>query len=168
MQIMQHSSTQTSSRPMLMPACSGMNSVFERVAFERGERGARVGGGVDADAEPRHAVAAEDAQNGAGQDHQHLRNGFVLQPGEIINHAQRDEHPERGEEFPLLEQIRLAGFPDDVGDLAHGPVDRQRAGLGVFQKSERRADGADGQPQNKMAWLLTAPSSNDESSSGGR
>ncbi len=28
MQIMQASSTQTSSRPMLMPACSGMNSVL--------------------------------------------------------------------------------------------------------------------------------------------
>ena len=33
MQIMHASSTQTSSRPMLMPACNGMNSVFSELPF---------------------------------------------------------------------------------------------------------------------------------------
>ena len=36
---------------------------LERVALERGKGGAAVGGSVDADAEPRDAVAAEDAKN---------------------------------------------------------------------------------------------------------
>ena len=39
-----------------------------RLALEAGERRARVGVGVHADAEPRHAVAAEDADDAEEQD----------------------------------------------------------------------------------------------------
>ena len=82
-----------------------------------------------------------------------LPNGFALQADEIINHAHGDEQPERGEKFSLLPQIRFARFPDDVGNLAHRAVDRQRAGADVFQEAERRADGADEQAekQNRVA-----------------
>ncbi len=45
----------------------------ERLAVEAGERGARVGEGVDADAEPRHAVAAGDADQAEEQDDRHLQ-----------------------------------------------------------------------------------------------
>ena len=40
----------------------------ERLAAQRRERGARVGEGVDADAEPRHAVAAGDADEAEDDD----------------------------------------------------------------------------------------------------
>ena len=68
MQIMKNNSTATSSRPTLMPERSGMHERGERIALERGEGGAGVGDGVDADAEPGHAVGAEDAENGGEQD----------------------------------------------------------------------------------------------------
>jgi hypothetical protein len=44
----------------------------QRVALQGGEGGAGVGHGVDADAEPGHAVGAEDAQHGGGQNDQHM------------------------------------------------------------------------------------------------
>ncbi len=67
----------------------------------------------------------------------------MLQAFEIINHANSDENPERGEKFSLLQQIRFARFPDDNRNVAHRPMHRQRARLFVLQNSERRADGAD-------------------------
>ncbi len=74
MQIMKNNSTATSSNPTLMPERSGMPSVAKRIAFQRGERGARIGDGVDANAEPRHAVGTEDAQDGGQQDHNDMPN----------------------------------------------------------------------------------------------
>src|SRR5579859_5654273 len=71
---------------------------FQPVAPERGERGAAIGGGVDADAKPRHAIAAEDAQHRAGKNYHTVANQFSMSPGgivpgqpnKVVNHAQRD------------------------------------------------------------------------------
>ncbi len=79
MQIMKNNSTQTSSRPTLMPERSGMPKRGERIALERGEGGAGVGDGVDADAEPGHAVGTQDAENRGQQNDHHMADGIVLQ-----------------------------------------------------------------------------------------
>jgi len=115
---------------------------FERITFERGERGAGIGGRIDADAEPRDTVAAENSQNRSGKNDHNAADGLMLQRGEIINHAQRDKNPERGEKFSLLQQIRFARFPDDMRNVAHQLVHRQRARLFILNDSEQRADDA--------------------------
>ena len=65
---MMSSSTLMSSMPTLMPALSGIVVHRIRLAREAGERRAGVGVGVHADAEPGHAVAAEDADDAEQQD----------------------------------------------------------------------------------------------------
>ena len=154
---------------MLMPACSGMKSVLSELPLSEAKAARRVGGGVDADAEPRDAVAAEDAENRTRQDHEHRAEGFFLQTFEIINHADRDENPERGEKFSLLEQIGFAGFPDDVGNVAHGFVDWQRARLFVLQQAEQRMPIAQMiKPEYKIACAPRPPPKNETSCNDGR
>jgi hypothetical protein len=75
---------------------------------------------------------------------------FSCKTFEIINHADGDENPERREKFSLLPEIRLARFPDDVGNVAHGFVDLQRARLFVLQKSKRRADDTNGEAGKQL------------------
>ena len=66
---------------------------------------------------------------------------------DILEHAHRNQNPEREEKFTLLPQVGFARFPDDFRDGAHGFVHRQRAGADVFQKSKRCTDGADDEAQ---------------------
>ena len=128
---------------------------LERAAPERGERGAAVGGGVDTDTEPRHAITAKDAQHRAAQDDDATANQFAMglggivpgQADEVINHAHGDHRPKHHEEFSLLRQIGFARLPNHVGDVAHGLVHRQRAAAFVFIEAEQHANHADGQSQ---------------------
>ncbi len=64
-------------------------------------------------------------------------------PHEIIDDTDGDQDPEAGEEFALLEQIGLAGFPDRVGDIQHGLMGRQILRLDVLQPAENHPDCAD-------------------------
>ena len=63
--------------PMLMPALQRNGVEREGLALEAGEGRARVGEGVDADAEPGHAVAAGDADEAEGQDDRHARESAM-------------------------------------------------------------------------------------------
>ena len=47
-----------------------------------------------------------------------VAEAVALQHLEVVDHAGGDQHPEDGEELALLEQVGLAGLPDDVGDVA--------------------------------------------------
>ena len=77
----------------------------------------------------------------AEQNDDDVAEGFrACRAEEIINHAAGDQHPEDGEEFALGEQIGFAGFPDDVRNLGHALMHRQRLGLKVLQQAEDRAD----------------------------
>ena len=58
---MMSSSTEISNMPMLMPAFSGIAKTWIRFAAQSGECRPRVRKGVDANSEPRHPVAARDA-----------------------------------------------------------------------------------------------------------
>ena len=115
----------------------------ERVALERGERGAGVGDGVDADAEPGDAVRAEDAEDGGQQDHRDMERGIAAEEAEVVHHAGADQHPEDREELALREQVGLAGLPDHVGNAGHRGVHLQRLRLRVLHDAEDRADRAD-------------------------
>ena len=79
-------------------------------------------------------------------------------PDEVIDDTDGDQDPEAGEEFPLLEQIGLAGFPDRVGDVQHGLMGGQILRLRVLQPAEDHPDRADdetdvqdGQPAERTA-----------------
>ncbi len=110
------------------------------IAAQGGEGRPGVGHRVDPDAEPGHAVGAEDSHDGAEKDHQDGADRVALQADEVINDADGDQDPEAGEKFPLLEQIGLAGFPDRVGDVQHGLVGGQVLRLGVLHPAEDHAD----------------------------
>ena len=68
MKSISNSSTEISSMPIDMPGLERDVVRRERLAREAGEGGARVGEGVDADAEPGHAVAAGDADEAEDED----------------------------------------------------------------------------------------------------
>ena len=104
---------------MLMPALQRDRVDRERLAAQAGERGARVGEGVDADAEPRHAVAAGDADQAEEQDDRDLRIGVeLLQHAEVEHHDHADEDLEDQDELALRDQIGLARLVNQLGDLA--------------------------------------------------
>ena len=92
---------------------------------EAGERRARVGERVDADAEPGHAVAAGDADQAEQQDDRHPERLEVLQEAEVDDDDRADEDLQDQQELALLDQVRLAGLVDQLGDLAHRRVHRQ-------------------------------------------
>ena len=114
-----------------------------RVAAQRGEGCAGVGHRVDPDAEPGDPVGAEDSHDRAEQDHRDGAQRVVLQADEIVEDADGDQNPEAGQELPLLEQVRLAGFPDRIGDVQHGLVGRQVFRLRVLHPAESHSDQAD-------------------------
>ena len=71
----------------------------------------------------------------------------ALQPDKIIDDTDGDQDPEAGKEFPLLEQIGLAGFPDRVGDVQHGLMCGQILRLHVLPPAEYHPDCADDQTE---------------------
>ncbi len=116
---------------------------IQGLAAQGREGGAGIGDRVDPDAEPGHAVGAEDSHDRAEKDHQDGADRVALQADEVIDDADGDQDPEAGEELPLLEQIGLAGLPDRVGDVQHGPVGGQVFRLGVLHPAESHSDQAD-------------------------
>jgi hypothetical protein len=73
----------------------------------------------------------------------------VREHAEVVGHADRDEHPEHGEELALLPEVGLAGFPDDLGDVGHGLVDGQALGLEVLHPAVGDAEGADDEAEHQ-------------------
>ena len=133
---------------------------LQGVAAKTCKRGAAVGAGVDSDTEPSHAVATENAQDRAEQDdangHDVARlrgsafNGYCsvrganrIQESEVDDHRTGDQEPQERQEFALLREVTLAGLPDDVGNVAHGRMHRQRVHLDVLDDSEQGSDQRD-------------------------
>ena len=67
--------------PMLMPALSGICVAGNGLPVRLREGGARVGEGVDADAEPGDAVAARDADQAEEQDDRDLDRRKAVHDG---------------------------------------------------------------------------------------
>ena len=122
----------------------------QRPAAQRGERGARVGEGVDPDAEPRHRVGAAHAEEAERQDD---RDPLPREPDEhpVVDDDHRgDERPQDQQEPALLEQVGLARGVDQLGDLAHRQVHGHRLQLQVDQHPEAEAERAHEQAEHQQ------------------
>ena len=53
-----------------------------------------------------------------------------------------NEHPEQQQEFPLRNQVGLAGFPNQLGDLCHGAVNRQVLQAAIDDHSKQQSKDA--------------------------
>ena len=67
------------------------------------------------------------------------------QRSEVDHHDDADEGFEDEDELALGEEVRLAGLPDQLRHLEHGPVYRQPLELPVDAQAEDEAESADDQ-----------------------
>ena len=103
-----------------------------------GERRARVGERVDADAIPGHAVAAGDADQAEEQhdgDARHLEAGQQ----EVGDHDGADEDLEDEQELALLHEVGLAGLVDQLRDVGHRLVHRQVLQVRIHREPKQEA-----------------------------
>ena len=129
----------------------------ERASLEPGERRARVGERVHADAEPGDAVAAGDADQAEEQDDGDLewrktvhegaghRVNVRGKPAEVDGADDADEDPQDQDELALRDQVGLAGLVNQLGDLAHRAVHGKIAQLHEDHHPERQTEHADPQ-----------------------
>ena len=159
MQIMKNNSTRNQQQADAHAGVQRNGQGFERIALQRRKRRAAVGLRIDANAEPRDAVAAEDAQNRREQNDGDVAGTFVFEDLEIEKDAARDQQPQPGEEFSLLQQIRFARFPNHARDVAHGFMHRQIFRPPILHQSKNRADGAhdDAQIHQRQAAHAAQP-----------
>ena len=73
----------------------------ERFAAQTGKGGARIGEGIDANAEPSHATASADSHNAEHQDDENLDGVKVLEKPEVENNDSADEGLKDEQEFTL-------------------------------------------------------------------
>src|SRR6185436_3703393 len=122
----------------------------ERLAAQAGERGARVGEGVDTNAEPRYTVAAGNTDEAEEENDPHLHRLELEQESEIQQDHEADEDYEDQNEYPLGDQIRFAGLVNQLGDLEHRLVDRHPLELPVENESEKQTKSADDQAAHQQ------------------
>jgi hypothetical protein len=113
-----------------------------RLAAQRGEGRPAVGEGVDADAEPGDAVAAEDADDREPGDRGDLAGRHLLEGAEVDDDDRADEQPQERDELALGLEVGLAGLVDQLGDLAHRLVHRHVLELPVDRHAEGDGDRA--------------------------
>ena len=81
----------------------------------------------------------------------HLRAAVKLAEGpEVDADDDGDEDPEQDQELALLQQVGLAGLPDELGDLPHRAVDRQIAQSEEDDETEDQAERADDESVGKQ------------------
>src|SRR5262249_3806669 len=121
-------------------------SVIDRVGFaaQAGECGARIGKSVYADAEPRDAVAAGHTDHAKKQNDRKCDGdgGNGSENTEVEHDHNSDEKPEQDEKFSLCEQVRFAGFVDQLGDIAHGAMYGEVFQPAINRESEDKAENA--------------------------
>ena len=127
-----------------------------RLAPQAGERGPGVREGVDADAEPRDAVAAGNADQAEEQDDRDLHRGEMLQHVEVEDHDHADEQLQQQDELALRDQVGLARFVDQFGDLVHRSMHRQVAQLHEDDHAEHQAEQRDEQADGQQRAAAVA------------
>jgi hypothetical protein len=125
----------------------------ERLALERGERRAAVRERVHADAEPRHAVRAEDAQHREREDGEHADGVQVLQEAEVVDDAGADEELEHHEQLALLQEVGLARLVDGVAHVEHRLVRRHPLDLVEHHQAEQHAEHAHAEADHEQLAL---------------
>ena len=131
------------------------------LAAQAGKRRARIGEGVDPDAEPRHAVAAGDADQREKQDDRQGQDdrltGHRRQPTEIRGDDDRDEAPQDQDELALGDQVGLARLVDQLGDLQHAAVHGKVLQLLERHEAEQQPQRADDQSAQEQRVPVDAP-----------
>ncbi|MBS1117548.1 MAG: hypothetical protein H6Q87_1932 [candidate division NC10 bacterium] len=112
--------------------------------------------GVDPDAEPRHGVTSEDADDAEHDNGDDLPRREVKQESEVDHDDDRDEGPQDGQELALGYQVGLAGLVDQLRDLAHGLVDREIPDLHVLHQPEGHAAETNDQTEQQQAVAVNA------------
>ena len=137
-------------------------NVVDRIglAGQAGESGARVGEGVDPNAEPRHAVAARDSDQ-AEEKNDGQRDGNRLirhrrQHAEIEHDDDGDEEPQDQQEFALGDQVGLAGLVNQLGNLEHGTMHGHLPQAGVNDQAEAQAEDAEQDADHQQAMAVDA------------
>ena len=97
---------------------------------------------VRALAEPRHRVGPAHTQQ---RERHHNRELAPREAHEelVVDHDHRgDEGPEHQQESPLLDQVGLAGFVNQVRDLGHGPMHRKLTQIHIRDEPEAQSQHA--------------------------
>src|SRR5262249_16923802 len=113
-----------------------------RLGFEAGERGARVGEGVDSNSEPRDAVTAEDPDDTEQQDDDHSDGLELQQDSEIENDDYCYECFEDENEFALSDEVGLAGLVNQFRDFPHRLMNRKLLQVSVHCEPEEQPQHA--------------------------
>ena len=116
------------------------------LARECREGRARVGEGVDADTEGGDEHRASDTDQAEQQDDQHLGDRLAKHQAKVGPNDGADEHLQDDDELDLREQVRLAGFVNQLRHFAHGGVHRQ-----VLQLAESHQTKDDAKEANQDA-----------------
>ncbi len=131
------------------------------LAREAGEGGARVRERIHPDPEPRHPVAAGDADEAEQKNDDHLdrreaadhrprRVGGLGQRPEVDRDDGADEKPQNKEKAALRGEIGLARLVNQLGDLPHRPMHGEIAQLGVLRETEEQAERTDHEPPQQQ------------------
>ena len=130
------------------------------LAAEAGESCAGVGEGVDANAEPGHAVAAGDADQAEEEnDWQSHRDGLAgnrSEDAEVQNDDDGDEDPEQHEELALREEVGFAGFVDEFGDVAHRAMHGQIFEAAIDDQAESKSEDAEEDAEQEQLVAVDA------------
>ena len=122
--------------------------VIDRIglAAQAGEGGARVREGVHANAEPGHAIASRHADE-AERENDRQSDGDRL-AGDRSEHAEVEhdyygnEEPEKKQEFALGDEVSLAGFVDQLGNVAHRAVNGKILEAAINDQAKDQAKNA--------------------------
>ncbi len=90
------------------------------------------------------------------QSHRDRLAGHRSQPSEVGQNDDRDEGPQDHQEFALSDQIGFAGFVDQVGNVAHGFMDRHFLELKADRQPEQQAEGAEDQADGQQLVAVHA------------
>src|SRR5205823_9793505 len=94
-----------------------------------------------------HAQQAKSQNDGQGDGDGLARDGG--KEAEIQHDHNGNEGPEQQKEFALRLEIGFASFVNELGDVAHGLVDRQMFQARVNGESEGQAEQAEENPEKQ-------------------
>ena len=80
----------------------------------------------------------------------------VQQHGEIGEDDDRNERPQQEQELALVEQIGLAGLPDQLRNLEHRSMRGQAFQVNVHEEAENHAQNTGQRPEHEQAVAVHA------------
>ena len=111
----------------------------ERTAAQRGKSHTGIGQRVHTHAEPGHAVAAKDTDDGPRQHEAHTANLHIAEHTEIECYGSADEEEKNDEKLALLLQVGRAGLENHVADFEHRFVGLQVAHFAELPETKQQS-----------------------------